>query len=151
MSYSSVEYHLKYLKTKIIFCQDKINKESNTIKLLSLYEKINKYNEEYKKIYYSIQDFIKCKITKNNTNMRFISHKKMNELEKQTCPICLSNHKCKDLIETNCKHLFGKSCFRDLMKITDKYKYCLENKCHFIKCPMCRKSKLRLIRYVVDI
>jgi hypothetical protein len=64
-----------------------------------------------------------------------ISNKRKIELEKETCSICLEQHRINDTLITKCKHYFGECCF-------GKY---VENKLNnnmSVCCPLCRDNNI---------
>jgi len=52
-------------------------------------------------------------------------------LEKEICPICCDSHRCKDMVQTSCGHLFGKTCFTKLRE------RCYDAQ-QEVMCPLCR-------------
>jgi hypothetical protein len=69
-----------------------------------------------------------------------ITKAKARHMECEDCCLCLSSHKLKNIVTTNCKHTFGKSCFE---KYIDK-QYQNQNN---IVCPLCRNSDLTFTIY----
>ncbi len=51
----------------------------------------------------------------------------MKKIKNKECPICLETFRFKDMIETNCHHLFCNDCFFIILSKSDK------------KCALCRK------------
>ena len=51
----------------------------------------------------------------------------MKKIKNKECPICLESFKLKDMIETNCDHLFCHDCFFKMMINSKK------------KCGLCRQ------------
>jgi len=68
--------------------------------------------------------------TKKTYSVRTISKAKRQQVEKEVCAICFQTHSYKDLVETTCSHIYGKSCFQQ---------YISSNKMGQTGCcPMCR-------------
>lgn len=92
---------------------------------LDKWNKIMKYNPE-------IKDFEELYFTKKNTPLKkTITKTKKKQIESEVCSICLDAHTYKSVIQLNCTHIFGKSCFQKLSVVRKRK--------HFVvKCPLCR-------------
>jgi hypothetical protein len=122
-------YH--YDKDRLMYCAE-MSKEIKEYGKLWVnytlhYNLCKNYNYNIK----NEQEFLENKITKNNATIVKLPTKKIKQIEKCICCICLDTHKYKDIIKTSCNHIFGKKCFKPILK--NEY-----------KCPMCRNTKLSL-------
>jgi hypothetical protein len=92
---------------------------------LDKWNKVMKYDPK-------TRDFEELYFTKKNTPLKkTITKTKKKQIESEVCSICLDAHTYKNVIQINCSHVFGKSCFQKLSVVRKRK--------HFVvKCPLCR-------------
>jgi hypothetical protein len=138
------EYHSKQCMTGIEkWSALKKRKEEKQMNVLEVDIQWHMIEEDaYHKKYNEIMDKMDklCDITKDNSYEKMIGNKKKNKLEKEVCGLCCDFHGYRDIITTNCGHLFGKSCFSKWMD------HCFDSSKE-ITCPFCRSRRLELTRY----
>ena len=88
----------------------------------------NKYNDKFENFPY---------LTDENSNVKTITKAKVSQLEKEICCICLDCHKTRDIVTTQCGHIFGKKCFERI----------IDDKGDNTSCPYCRKRGLQFTLY----
>jgi len=80
------------------------------------------------------------KITKNNSKLKRIKKIEKKQLEKEICSICFEQHDIKQVVTTNCNHIFGKQCLHQLIL------YNFDNSIE-TTCPCCRNDKIDFTIY----
>ena len=133
----SIQCKLDKIANKIVLVKKRIDIMLFELNLSDLetdlhYAKFNKYLNDS----YLLHHIIKkdCKVT-------HISKTKIQQLEKEDCCICLSNHKIKDIVSGSCGHTYGKCCFEQIIKTK------FDAREDELKCPLCRSEVTKLTIY----
>jgi hypothetical protein len=112
--------------------------KKNEIEIACLEIKLEELDKKMHDLWDEMENIFK--ITKKNSKLKKITKLEKKHLEKEICSICFEQHDVKQLVSTNCNHIFGKQCLNQL--IVYNYDNCIET-----ACPCCRNNKIEFTIY----